>query len=187
MLCDQDDVWLPNKVELTISQIKDNEKSYGIDVPLLVHTDLEVVDKDLNVRSSSMFEVTQIYPEKIKSNKHLAIMECLITGCTMIGNTKSKEISVPFKDENQIHDIQIYREVISHGGHITTLDDKTILYRQHGNNVVGSGKKKKKLVERIKFQYVLYKTYKNYMPDSNVFIYAYWKLNYFFFRKFRRI
>ena len=134
-----------------------------------------------------MFEVTQIYPEKIKSNKHLAIMECLITGCTMLGNAKSVEVSVPFKDEKQIHDIQIYREVISHDGHITTLDEKTILYRQHGNNVVGSGKKKKNLIERVKFQFMLYKTYKKYMPASNVFIYAYWKLNYFFFRMFRRI
>lgn len=187
MLCDQDDVWLPNKVELCISQIKEDENKFGASVPILVHTDLAVVDKNLNVISSSMFEVTQIYPEKIKSNIHLAIMECLITGCTMIGNAKSREVSVPFKDERQIHDIQIYREVLSHGGHITTLNDKTILYRQHGNNVVGSGKKKKKLIERIKFQYELYKIYRNYMIDSNIFIYAYWKLNYFFFRILRRL
>ena len=43
MFCDQDDVWLPDKIEVSFAKMKQMEQRYG-DIPLLVHTDLEVVD-----------------------------------------------------------------------------------------------------------------------------------------------
>ena len=49
MLCDQDDVWLPAKVELTLAKMREIEADAGKHIPVLVHTDLKVVDKDLAV------------------------------------------------------------------------------------------------------------------------------------------
>lgn len=48
MFCDQDDIWKSDKIEKTITTMKELEKE-NTDLPLLVHTDLEVVDEKLNV------------------------------------------------------------------------------------------------------------------------------------------
>ena len=59
MCCDQDDVWHKDKIEKTYRRMRQMEKRYGKDLPLLVYTDLKVVDSDLNeiVRNSTAFSV----------------------------------------------------------------------------------------------------------------------------------
>ena len=47
MFCDQDDVWLPSRIEKPLERMKTLEDALGRDVPILVHTDLAVVDEDL--------------------------------------------------------------------------------------------------------------------------------------------
>ena len=46
MFCDQDDVWNNDKIEKTLEEMKRLEKLYGNNIPLLVHTDLEVARFD---------------------------------------------------------------------------------------------------------------------------------------------
>jgi glycosyltransferase involved in cell wall biosynthesis len=38
MFCDQDDIWLPGKIEMTLNKIKEMESQFGQELPLLVHT-----------------------------------------------------------------------------------------------------------------------------------------------------
>jgi glycosyltransferase involved in cell wall biosynthesis len=45
--CDQDDIWLPNKIELKINAIRRLEEQFGEATPILVHSDLTVVDGNL--------------------------------------------------------------------------------------------------------------------------------------------
>ena len=47
MFCDQDDIWFKNKIKITFQKMKEMENTYGSDCPILVHTDLMVVDKNL--------------------------------------------------------------------------------------------------------------------------------------------
>ena len=54
MFADQDDVWLDFKIEKSMQLLMQNEKSSQI--PLLVHTDLKVVDQDLCVLGDSFFK-----------------------------------------------------------------------------------------------------------------------------------
>ena len=51
MYCDQDDVWLPEKIGLTLDKMKETEAGQA-DVPCLVHTDLEVTDAEGNAADS---------------------------------------------------------------------------------------------------------------------------------------
>ena len=46
MFCDQDDVWLPEKISNTFASMRRLEGEYQ-DVPLLVFTDMKVVDGNL--------------------------------------------------------------------------------------------------------------------------------------------
>ncbi|CAN5689247.1 hypothetical protein BH24ACI3_BH24ACI3_12330 [soil metagenome] len=47
MFADQDDVWLPQKVEHLFANINKMSSIFGDETPLLVFTDLKVVDQDL--------------------------------------------------------------------------------------------------------------------------------------------
>ena len=52
-LCDQDDVWLPEKIEKTFNKLKEENAD-------LAYTDLKVVDQDLNVIYPSMWDYLKI-------------------------------------------------------------------------------------------------------------------------------
>ena len=47
MFCDQDNVWLPEKIARTLGTMTAVERETGADCPLLVHTDLAVVNESL--------------------------------------------------------------------------------------------------------------------------------------------
>ena len=51
MFCDQDDVWLPSRIQKPLARMKTLEDGLGPDTPILVHTDLAVVDEDLRPRA----------------------------------------------------------------------------------------------------------------------------------------
>ena len=54
MTCDHDDVWLPAKVEWTMYKMKEIGRTLWSDKPILVHTDLKIVDERLYEYSSSV-------------------------------------------------------------------------------------------------------------------------------------
>lgn len=136
MFCDQDDVWESDKVEKTIAKIKKMEKEYG-NIPLLVHTNLEVVDEYLNTISKSMWEY-----EKINSNLNSLnrlLIQNTITGCTMMINRELAQKCLAIPKEAIMHDWWIGL-VASEFGKITFLEESTIKYRQHGKNDTGTRK-----------------------------------------------
>jgi glycosyltransferase involved in cell wall biosynthesis len=47
MLADQDDVWMPDKVSLMLRRMKEIEDEAGAATPILVFSDLHIVDTDL--------------------------------------------------------------------------------------------------------------------------------------------
>jgi len=63
MFCDQDDVWESDKVEKTFAKMQELEQEFG-NIPLLVHTDLGVVDERLHSINSSFMDFQKIDPTK---------------------------------------------------------------------------------------------------------------------------
>ena len=53
MLCDQDDIWYKNKIELTLKHMSNQIVRYGNRIPLLVCTDVEVVNEKKEQLSES--------------------------------------------------------------------------------------------------------------------------------------
>lgn len=135
MCCDQDDVWLPNKISLTLEEMKRSEAE---NKPVLVHTDLKVVDGMLNVKSDSFFEYSKF--NRFPSYQQLLIQNS-VTGCTMMMNRPLVELLKQELDMSKIlmHD-WVAALVACANGSIGFVNCPTMLYRQHGVNSVGAKK-----------------------------------------------
>ncbi|CAM2876264.1 rhamnosyltransferase [Streptococcus acidominimus] len=126
---DQDDVWLPEKMEVTLKRAQ-NEAS---NTPLLVYTDLTVVNENLEVLQESM----------IKAQSHHANTELVqeLTENTVTGGTMM--INKALADK-----WQVYEDLLMHDwylallaaafGKLVYIDKPTQLYRQHDTNVLGA-------------------------------------------------
>lgn len=135
MFCDQDDAWMPDKIERTLRQMKKVEKKYGINSPAAVYTDAVVVDDKLKVLSSSFYKVSKLDTRR-KDIPHL-MMENKLIGCTvMINEALVNKITV-LPQNARYHDWWIGL-IASAFGHISYLPKPTLYYRQHSGNVVGN-------------------------------------------------
>lgn len=136
MFCDQDDIWKRNKVLKTLTKLKEQE-TLEQDIPILVHTNLEVVDENLNLLSRSYWNYQKIDPSKDGLNTLL--VQNIITGNTMMLNKKCAKLSSKIPKDVIMHDWWIGM-VTSSFGKIIYLKEPTILYRQHSANDTGASK-----------------------------------------------
>ncbi len=134
MFCDQDDIWLDDKVEKTLLLMQSEEKELS-SKPLLIHTDLKVVDAHLHVMAPSFWSYEYINPSANTLNRLL--LQNTVTGCTAMLNRKLAELSLPIHQSSIMHDWWIAL-VASAFGKISYLNESTILYRQHENNDTGA-------------------------------------------------
>ena len=140
MFSDQDDVWLPNKIELTLNAMKATEQIYP-DRPILIHTDLQVMNSDLNTIADSMWGYQKLFPE-ISDDLNRIMAQNVVTGCTMMINRKARAVSVPVPTEATMYDWWVALNVCKHGK-IIYLSIPSILYRQHSKNRLGAQKARK--------------------------------------------
>ncbi|MBR0048483.1 MAG: glycosyltransferase family 2 protein [Prevotella sp.] len=136
MFCDQDDVWIPEKVALSINEIKLQEKAYA-NTPLIVYTDLHVADAQLNITHPSFWKEICLHPEFVTSFDEIAASTAA-TGCAMILNSLAKAVTIIPAPKATMHDAWITACVLSKGGRICPLHRQTVYYRQHGDNCVGA-------------------------------------------------
>ena len=134
MFCDQDDVWLPEKVQITLDKMVELEATHS-NVPVLVHTDLRVVDQELQTLHDSMMKSQQLDP--VPEFGRLVIQNS-ITGCTVMINQKLKVACQQLNySKIRMHDWW-FALVACAFGTIGYVSQPTILYRQHGDNEVGA-------------------------------------------------
>ena len=136
MFSDQDDVWLPDKIELTLRKMKEMEEHHGRKTPLLVFSDVTVVDELLNVIGASMWQYQKSDPSRGKSLNRLLLMNPA-NGCTMMVNRALRDNAMPVPPEAIMHDswVALVASAIGEIGYIPTV---TLLYRQHGRNESGT-------------------------------------------------
>ena len=134
--CDQDDVWHPDKLEKTLRLMKTAEEHLGKDTPLLVHTDLRVVDAELRELSPSMMRSQQLCPEQ--SGLPRLLCQSLVTGCTVLINAPLRSLVLSrLPEQCLMYDWWISLTAAAFGK-ILYLNEATIDYRQHGENLVGA-------------------------------------------------
>ena len=135
MLADQDDVWLPDKIEVTLAAMRDLEARLGPGVPALVHTDLTVTDADLHVIERSMVRSQALDGEE--SRLGALVTQNPVTGCTVMVNRALADLVTPPFDDVAMHDWWLAIIAAAFGG-LAFVGRPTVLYRQHGSNAVGA-------------------------------------------------
>ena len=136
MFSDQDDFWLPNKVEKMMERQKQEDAD-------LVFGDLEVVNEKLETMYPSYGDY-MLLNRKIKkcinSYEYNYLYNC-VTGCTILGKTSmlDKILPLPNTSKYVLHDhwIGIITGIY---GKVAYVEETYIEYRQHGNNQVGTDK-----------------------------------------------
>lgn len=137
MFCDQDDVWMENKIQQTLDKMKAVEHQ-NPGLPVLIFTDLTVVDKEMNVLHPSLWKYTKVNPENIH-NLYRLLVNNPVVGCTVMINKVVKTIALPIPERAVMHDWWIALKVASKGK-AGFVSGPTILYRVHGRNNLGVSK-----------------------------------------------
>lgn len=134
MPCDHDDVWLPDKIAITMERMRALEAAHPRGTPLLVHTDLSVVAADLEVLGSSFFRFSGGDPER--NGIIDLLLRNVATGCAMMVNRPLYMRAQPIPAEAIMYDHWLAL-VAAATGVISYVDTPTMLYRQHGGNAIG--------------------------------------------------
>jgi glycosyltransferase involved in cell wall biosynthesis len=126
--CDQDDVWLPSKLEVALKNIVANQ---SVDVPYVYCGRTAYVDEGLNkVGLSPLFS----FPPTFRN----ALIQSIAGGNTMVFNSRAKmlleEIGVVIHPS---HDWLLYQLSTAAGGIVFYDPAPQVLYRQHKNVLVG--------------------------------------------------
>ena len=139
MYSDQDDVWRINKIEKSLNQLKKDNAG-------IVHTDLEVVDENLNQIAPSFWDLKKIKKRVEFNNFESLFLNNYVTGCTIMARSDYIYRILPFPKDNEhfIHDYWTAM-IISNFSRMTYIDEPLIRYRQHGDNSVGSSRKSDKI------------------------------------------
>ncbi|MBY0022432.1 glycosyltransferase family 2 protein [Paenibacillus polymyxa] len=172
--CDQDDVWMPNKLARAVAQLREKDESQ----PLMYCSATQMVSQNL--------EHLKVWPADIPRPLSLynALIENVCVGCTMVFNKQTLQLvrkKIPATLNNVImHDWWIYLCTASFG-EVVFDPEPSIWYRQHQNNVLGGStdglvsKWRKRLSRFVKGknQYILSKQarqfvqlYGQYMPSQ---------------------
>ena len=136
MLSDQDDLWLPEKIEKSMKTLKEKNAD-------LVFGDLEVVDEKLNTIYPSFGDfmlLNRKINKYIDSYKVNYLYNC-VTGCTILSKKEFIKDILPIPNDSKYvpHDYWMAL-MISLKGRLAYMPEKYIKYRQHGNNQIGTDK-----------------------------------------------
>ncbi|WP_144213704.1 glycosyltransferase family 2 protein [Shewanella donghaensis] len=133
---DQDDIWHANKLKTCIERLVDIEDEQSSNTPILIHSDLKVVDKNL-VEIAPSFIKYQGIPAPQSQSGESFLHQNVATGCTFVFNRALLELASPIPKTVVIHDWW-FALVAKYYGVIEYLDKPLIDYRQHGGNSIGA-------------------------------------------------
>ena len=132
--CDQDDVWLPNKLEVAVANIAAHQVHKDVTLPYLYCGRTTYVSEKLEpIGISPLF----VFPAKFRN----ALVQSIAGGNTMVFNQETKlalekvgMVDVPS------HDWWLYLLISGIGGEVYYDKVPQILYRQHDDSIVGENR-----------------------------------------------
>ena len=134
-IADQDDIWLLDKLERSFTVLQSLEACYDPIIPILVHSDLALVNEAGNPMGFSYMQRQRLNPSWTKLPD--LIITNVVTGCTVMANRSLLNKSLPIPSKALMHDWWLAL-VASGFGLIEFLPYSTVQYRQHGGNLIGA-------------------------------------------------
>ncbi len=128
-LSDQDDIWLKDKLKIELQLLQAHEKEGE---PILVHSDLEMIDENKGRLHDSFFTYRGIsYPDSKGLSR--VISHNGVMGNTILMNRDLVELALPFPERLQYHDywLPIISEIY---GQRITCEKALVQYRIHEHN-----------------------------------------------------
>lgn len=174
-ICDQDDVWMPHKIETSLKKIMEIEDGK----PACVSSQSYGVDKNLKIinRKHKIKEDTSGF-------KATVLQKGVCQGCSLMFNRHLVNILKDIPRDGIVYDYYIGL-VAAATGHKYNIAEPLMYYRHHSNNVIAKDAKNPPLLHRIKehlrmwkysmiFDYPVYgyvyyveNKYRHLIPDSN--------------------
>ncbi len=158
-ICDQDDIWLPQKIELSYKKLMEIDDGK----PSVVSTKHNDIDSEGNI-------INEINPQTGKGDYITNLMgNGNAQGCTMMFNRPLIDIVFLIKDKQEIYRTCMYDcfigMVAAVSGNKYNLGTPLLLYRHHDRNVIGIMK-----THNIswKEKIVTYDTIFSFIPDSRI-------------------
>ncbi|QIK54167.1 glycosyltransferase [Dysgonomonas sp. HDW5B] len=127
-LSDQDDIWLPHKVERMMQAFSDGA--------IHIQHNNTLIDNNHNVLLDSYFSFVK--PANTFSR---IVLRCFIQGASMAFTQTVLKWSLPFPQNPISHDHWIAYNAYFRGYDMTLINEPLLLYRRHDNNVSPSGNK----------------------------------------------
>ncbi len=136
-LADQDDVWLPEKLERLMA---------GRGTASLVYSDASLIDARGRELPGALMATSGVQAVSGHNFNYLVCNSC-VTGCTVLFRRELLDVALPIPECEIFHDWWLAL-VASKTGGVSYLPQKLVNYRQHGANQAGVSRKSD-LVSRI--------------------------------------
>ena len=137
-LADQDDVWIEGRAQMLLDKIRLVESSAEENIPALVFSDAQVVDKDLSIIDSSFWHFESNFPHSRMKLSNI-IVQNRAPGCSMILNNRLARLVGDNIKNAIMHDWWLLLLAMTFG-RVDYCVNPTLKYRQHGSNTVGAKK-----------------------------------------------
>lgn len=135
-LCDQDDVWLPQKLQIIFTAL-DGAPHAG-----LVFSDAEVVDENLHPLGQRVWQIFRFGPrdqELVRRGRAFEVLftHNIVSGMTMAFRAEFRKLILPLPVlANIIHDAAIAM-MIAAVADLVFISEPLVLYRKHGKQQIG--------------------------------------------------
>lgn len=136
MFCDQDDVWLDTRIERCRSGMAELEKRHDRSTPLLLYSDLRVVDDQLVRLDDSFFRYQNLHPGHTARFRR-CLVQNVVPGCAMMLNRALRDLAIPVPPDAVMHDWWVV--LVAAGlGVCKFQPEPALLYRQHLDSHTGA-------------------------------------------------
>jgi len=135
-LCDQDDLWEPDRIASGMQSLLSIEAASEPQLPVLVHSDLTMIDANNQPVHKSFFEYRQ-YAINNSQSLPTVLGQNGVMGNTILMNRALATIAIPFPSELHVHDywLAVLSELF---GHREQLSEALVSYRIHNDNASNS-------------------------------------------------
>jgi len=128
-LSDQDDIWLPGKIQAAAELLL---KIEGTEQPAMVYSDLVLVDEEKNLLNKS-------FRNELGQGGYIHCLDTLlfgsfVNGCTMLMNPNMRNYFSSIPDNGALNHDTWMTLIAYTFGEVAVVPDSLILYRRHRNN-----------------------------------------------------